>query len=383
MKEIHYMQGKQILAVVIAMASAQAMVAQASVVETALTEGKVMADFRLRYETNDTDNTLEEAKALTVHSRVGYETAAVAGFKALIEGEMVHALENDYAPETAGYNTVADPTGVETNRAQISYVNAGFAAVAGRQRIIIDNARFVGNVGWRQNEQTYDGIKLDYAQDAYKVQYAYINQVNGITFTEVEVSDHLLNLAYTLTPGTVSAFAYLLKNDDTDAKDNTLGLSFTGKTNNILYSATYAQQKTDDYSATYLALEGGIALTGVKLFLGNETLGSDGGNYGFQTQLATKHAFNGWADKFLSTPKTGLVDTYVKAAGAVYGVGLLAMYHTFEADEGGADLGSELDLQATYALNATSNIGLKTASYSKGDSGADTDKVWIWAETKF
>ena len=379
------MHGKKILAVTIALLSAQAMTASASTVESALKDGKMLADFRLRYETNDTDNTTDEAKALTLRSRIGYESGALNGFKVLVENEMVHALVNDYSPETAGFDPVPDPTGNEINRAQISYANTtGFAAVLGRQRIVLDNARFVGNVGWRQNEQTFDAVKLDYTMGAIKVQYAFIDQVNGISFNAVDVTDHLLNVAYTLTPGTLTGFAYLLKNDDTDAKDNTLGASFTGKTGMYLYSATFAQQKTDNFSANYMALEGGVDVSGVKVFLGNETLGSDDGQYGFQTSLATKHAFNGWADKFLvSTPTAGLVDNYLKVAGNLYGVGLLAMYHTFEADQGSTDFGTELDLQATYAFDATSAVGLKTASYSKGDTGADTDKVWLWAEKRF
>ena len=32
----------------------------------------------------------------------------------------------------------------------------------------------------------------------------------------------------------------------------------------------------------------------------------------FQTPLATLHAFNGWADKFLSTPVNGIEDLYFR-----------------------------------------------------------------------
>src|SRR5690606_12592617 len=93
----------------------------------------------------------------------------------------------------------------------------------------------------------------------------------------------------------------------------------------VLYSAEYALQKADNFDASYLALEGGVLVQGVTLALGYESLGSDDGAYGFQTPLATKHAFNGWADKFLiSTPVDGLTDTYVKVATAVAGVNLLA-----------------------------------------------------------
>ena len=75
-------------------------------------------------------------------------------------------------------------------------------------------------------------------------------------------------------------------------------------------------------------------------------LGGDG-ETSFQTPLATKHAFNGWADKFLlATPANGLVDAYLTATGKVAGIKLLATYHMFSSDEGGDDYGSELDLLA-------------------------------------
>ena len=43
---------------------------------------------------------------------------------------------------------------------------------------------------------------------------------------------------------------------------------------------------------------------------------------GFNTPLATLHAFNGWADRFLTTPVKGLADTNIK---------LLAKYAKLQA----------------------------------------------------
>ena len=128
----------------------------------AFTDGKVLGDFRLRYEQNDTDNNVKTADALTLRSRLGFETAPVAGINFLIEGTNTSALVDDYAPETAGYNKIADPTDTALNRIQLAYNQDGISAIIGRQRIIFDNARMVGNVGWRQQEQTYDAVKLGY-----------------------------------------------------------------------------------------------------------------------------------------------------------------------------------------------------------------------------
>lgn len=353
-----------------------------------ISAGKATADLRLRYEQNDTDNTLKTADALTLRSRLGLQSGQVNGFSALVEIDDIRALVDNYSPESPGYNLVADPEDTEFNRVQISWNNDEFSAVLGRQRILLDNTRFVGNVGWRQNEQTFDAVKLGYKTPVYQAQYAYINQVNDITFNDVDVSHHLLNVNYSgFKPGSLTGYAYLLDNNDTDSQNDTYGVRFSGKQAvndlSVLYTAEYALQKTDNFDASYLALEGGVLVQGVTLALGYESLGSDDGAYGFQTPLATKHAFNGWADKFLNTPNDGLTDTYVKVATAVAGVNLLAFYHDYSAEQGSDDKGSEVNVQAGKNFAKYYSAGVKYAAYRKGDNGTDTDKAWLWLEAKF
>lgn len=353
-----------------------------------LASTKPLADVRLRYESNDTDNALKTAHALTLRSRLGLESASVAGFTALVEIEDVRALIDDYRPENSQYNVVADPANTEFNRVQLQYQADGLTVTLGRQRIVLDNARFVGNVGWRQNEQTFDALRLAYQVNEALVQYAHINQVNDILFASQDVSHHLFNVRYDgLALGQLTGYAYLLKDDDTDAKANTVGGRFHGKHAlndvSVLYSVELATQKTNDYSTNYLALEGGVLLHGVTLAIGHERLGSDDGQYGFQTPLATKHAFNGWADKFLGTPADGLTDTYLKVATTAAGVNLLAFYHDYAAAKGGADQGSEINLQATKRFNQHYSAGVKYANYSAASGQVDTEKAWAWVQVNF
>jgi hypothetical protein len=201
----------------------------------------------------------------------------------------------------------------------------------------------------------------------------------------------LFNLGYTLGTGKVSAFAYLLENDDTEAKLDTYGAKYSGSTMaddiKIIYSGTVATQSTDDNDAMYYALEGGAVVSGVTLALGNETMGSDDGEFAFYHPYGTNHKFNGWADKFLNTNTNtnglGLSDTYVKAATKLSGVKLVGFYHTFNSVEDDVDLGSELDLLAVKKLDDTFTVGAKAAFYSAGDTGADTTKMWAWVQAKF
>jgi len=140
------------------------------------------------------------------------------------------------------------------------------------------------------------------------------------------------------------------------------------------------------YSAMYINAEAGYNFGQVTVIGGYELLGSDDGKVAFNTPLATKHKFNGWADKFLGTPKEGLEDVYLTAKGKVSGVKWAATYHDFSSDEGSIDFGNEIDLVATYQINKNYGVLVKAANYSEGDSGiapTDTNKLWVQMTAKF
>ena len=54
---------------------------------------------------------------------------------------------------------VPDPENIELNCLQIAWQKNGNGIVLGRQRINLDDQRWVGSVGWRQNEQTFDAVR--------------------------------------------------------------------------------------------------------------------------------------------------------------------------------------------------------------------------------
>ena len=354
--------------------------------------GNAYADVKVRYESNDTDDGIKDAAtALITDAAIGFETKDYEGFKALVEYEIVQPIIDEYTPEDTEYDTVMDPETREWNRAQISYKKDGFGAVVGRQRIILDDARFVGNVGWRANEVTYDAATATYKKDGVDIFLGFVDQRNFLNGTAQDQSDILFNVGYKVGSGKVSAFAYLLENDDTEAKLDTYGVKYSGSTMaddiKVIYSGTLATQSTDDFSAMYYALEGGALVSGVTLALGNETMGSDDGDFAFYHPYGTNHKFNGWADKFLNTNANtgglGLSDTYVKAVTKVSGVKLVGFYHTFNSVEDDVDFGNELDLLAVKKLDDTFTVGAKAAFYSAGDTGVDTTKMWAWVQAKF
>lgn len=208
------------------------------------------------------------------------------------------------------------------------------------------------------------------------------------------------NISYTTGLGKVTAYSYLLEEDEgTDNALDTYGVRFAGATDideelKALYTLEYAYQEKEEASGNtletaYMLIEGGVAVSGITAKLGYEVLGSDEGNVGFATPLATGHKFNGWADQFLGTPKEGLTDLYVSFSGKLAGGKWAVAYHEFNADEASAtvdDLGSELDLSFSKGFGKNYSAGVKYAAYSAGDVAAnkvDTDKIWLWLGAKF
>ena len=380
--------------------------AEATSIAEAVTEGKMKLDMNLRYEMVEQDNALKDADAFTLRTRLTYATADYYGFSSLVEFEdsRVVAGVDDYnntLGKNPDYSVIADPETTELDQLFLKYKFKGFSVKGGRQVITFDNQRFVGHVGWRQDRQTFDGVMLDYQiNDIFKIDYGYITQRNRIFAEEKDIDskDSLINASLKTGFGTLSGYGYLLEVDnDTDNGLDTYGLRFAGSTHvgdiKVLYSAEYATQDSDSagqsYSADYMSVEGGVGFSAITFKVGYELLGSDSGDYGFSTPLATLHGFNGWTDQFLTTPQQGLADLYASIGGKVLGGKWAVIYHEFEADESSAlvdDLGSEIDAVFSVPVYDNYTLGIKYAAYSAGDVAAgkvDTDKVWLWANAKF
>src|SRR3546814_20497875 len=103
---------------------------------------------------------MENADALTVRVLAGLEIGLSEKFAVLGEVEGTLAPIQDYNSTTNGktdFYTIADPQNIELNRLHLQYRGvAGSIVTVGRQRINLDDQRFVGSVGWRQNAQTQE-----------------------------------------------------------------------------------------------------------------------------------------------------------------------------------------------------------------------------------
>ena len=283
----------------------------------------------------------------------------------------------------------------DLNQAFIAYRSGNTLFSAGRRRIVHGDQRFVGGVAWRQNEQTFDGYRLQYDNhDKLSFDFSYIYNVNRIFGPTGDKAD--LHGALQLFTGSykideahkLSAYAYNLDFDTALAlSSRTVGLAYDGKISALKVHAAYATQADAgdnpvDYSADYIALEVGTAVSSIKLALGYELLGSDN-DKGFATPLATLHKFQGFGDKFLATPANGVEDIYIKAATKYNKLGLTAVWHKLSSDSNNIDYGSELDLVASYPLADKVGILVKYANFSADDFATDTSKLWAMANVKF
>jgi hypothetical protein len=355
----------------------------------------------------DQANLPNSADALTLRARVGAELKG-GGFSFLAEAEGTLALVRDYNDTLPGngvepFPVVADPENLELNRLQVSYMKNGTGVTLGRQRIVLDNQRFVGNGGWRQNEQTYDAVRGQAKLGPVVLDASYAISQRTV-FGVDSPNEHfdgdfvLLNGGIDLPVVDARAFAYLLDYDTRLAfSSQTYGVLATGELavpalGKLTGLASYATQSDYganpvSYGADYLNAQLGLALFGFTVTAGYEELGSDGGVAAFQTPLAALHAFNGWADLFTTTPANGLRDTYA-GLGKTFAVPFLpglkadVTYHEFDSDFGGLEYGSEWDASLGFKLGPVSLLA-KYARYDATAFAVDTEKFWLQAEAGF
>ncbi len=360
-------------------------------------------DARLRYEFRE-QGTADSSHAVTFRVRPGIMILPKNDVSFFVEGEFTEALVDDYnsgsqaslSPFTPGNTDILDPETTELNRAFVQYKKNGFLAKVGRQRVILDNAAFVGNLKWRQNEQTYDAATLSYNQESLALTYSYVNRVNRIFGSDatgvveaLEGDVHLLNGWTKIGQDfKVGAYAYLLDFDDAAsnrfanrASSNTYGgyIDFKG------FHAEYALQQdggnstldrgTTDYANIYYTKKAG----NWHFKGGLEYRDSE-----FYTPLSTVHMFNGFADRFigqrlgLAASDPGINNFYVHACTEAAGVKLMAFGHYFYDDSFSEDLGWEVDFVAMKKLTENINLVSKIAYFNgQDDDGITQGSVQI------
>ena len=349
-------------------------------------------DARLRHEQVDDDAFSRDAAATTLRLRLGLRASFGEGWSALLEGAGVAAANEHYNSGANGrtqYPAITDPRGSELDQAWLAWQGDVFGATLGRQRLLLDNQRWVGNSGWRQHEQTFDALALQWQPlDSVTVRYDWLDRVHRVAgrdalnplARERALDTHLLNAAWARSAQQWTGYAYLHEDRDVaSASSATWGARWSGKAlhdgNGAGWTLEAARQR--DYANNplhfahnYWLLEPTWTQGGITAKLGWEHLGGNG-QHALQTPLATLHAFNGWDDQFNVTPAGG--------SGLAGKLAWVVAYHDYRADRGGR-YGSEWNASLSLPLIAGLDAMLKLADYRADGLGRDNARVWLQLE---
>lgn len=376
----------------------------------AMTSGTANLGFRYRLESVHQQGMSRDATASTLRTRLNYKSASYNRFSFFAELDDVSYIGDDDFTNTrngkgGAYPVIADPDGTGVNQLYFDYKAENALFRLGRQRINLDNQRYIGGVGWRQNEQTYDAATVVITGVTNSViVYSFVDNVSrifgpedGTPAKDLDATTQVLNYKYSRGAfGALVGYGYFLDVEDAPSiSSHTIGMRYTNSFFleggwSIPLVLEYADQQDygdnpTSYSANYYLLSAGVKTPVIAVTFNYEVLGGNASAAGesFTTPLATLHAHQGWNDKFLNTPGAGIEDVYVKFDGKLFGTKAALIYHDFSADDGGADYGSEIDIAITKKINDQWSVLFKYSRYNEDGFSSDTSKAWFMVTANF
>ncbi|HKU54976.1 MAG TPA: hypothetical protein VJP60_06400 [Rhizomicrobium sp.] len=400
-----------------------------------IAQGRAVIDLRARFETVSDNSKTLDANAQTVRARLGYDTGYWNNFQLGFDFDQIWtvggATYNSTRNGKTAYPTIADPAMTTLNRLTLSYASDfDTKFTIGRQRLLIGNQRFVGNAGWRQHEQTYDSLSaVNTSIQDLTFTYAYIYRVNRIGGPAIPLpsnttasatglanyfksDSHVMDAVYIGVDNLrLEGYAFLLDLSAPSYATAAAQLTATSRLSTATYGgrADYSFPLVEDVtgkltgefahqtgyannplsiSLNYWLGEGSLTYKGLTGLVGYEVLEGNG-TIGFATPLATLHAFNGWADMFLTTPVNGLKDLYFRASYVLpadflemRSLTTMVTYHDYTTDNLSQNIGSEWNLSTELAVDANASVLLKYAGYSGAGVafGGFPDKSIFWLQ---
>ncbi len=365
---------------------------------------------------------VKTANANTARLRLGYLTPTWHGVQGYAEYEGNWAMQDDYnnlPPPFIGnnpqYSRVVDPDLSELNQFWLTYAGIPDNLFKiGRQRIKLDDDRFIGNVGWRQMETTYDSVLITHKNQTLfglVANVGYISSAQMFTGLTERMESPILNVNYKIGDiGNIIGYGYWLNYTEIENYEYSsqtyglrlaccdkplasykisdhFGLAYTAEWG---YQSDYGNGPTP-YEANRYNFMGGLSAYGVMFQGAVEQLDGTGVNKTFDTPLGTNHAFQGWADLFLVTPANGIRDVFATVMVPFQrgDIVLTGVYHSFSDDTGQFDYGDEWNFQLTKKFGKHYSLLLKYATYNAGADPAyarpstDTQRLWLQGNVQF
>jgi hypothetical protein len=415
-------------------------------------QGTNMSSFRLRYEYDDLSGSPladKFAEGLTLRSLVGWKSASFDHFSFAAQMIDVGKLQDHFNDSTTGlqaitagsnqpgrlgYAKIVDPDYTGINQLYLDWTGLqGTRVRLGRQQVNLDNVRFVGDSGFRQVMQVFDGVSVLNQSlpdtDAYLARYGAVRQVDTVLRTGGHLD--IAHVEYHLSPTeSLVGYGYFSTFDDlgfgqawfgaapanaqANQSNKILGLRLDGAHPldagwKALYTAEYAKQNAFQggdgrIDAYYYKVGGGASYDNLSLRVDQEKLSSNNGLYAFQTPFGTNHLFQGWTDKFLVTPAEGLIDSFISGSCKYGNVSFLADFHLYQSDKRfnevgsgtGGRYGTEWNAAVSYAYDAHISTKVEYGKFSEGDHYntsanssvqtnriLNTEKLWLTAMYTF
>lgn len=371
--------------------------------------GQLQFDLRYRYQNVHVDNDLptKTANANTLRLKLGYLTPEFYHFQSYVEYEGNLAMQEDFNSTRNGtidYETVADPEAQELNEFWLSFTGIADTSIkGGRQSINLDNQRFIGSNDWQQMEQTFDSLLIsNHYINNLTLNFAYVGGVLNTVSIYHNLQMPLLNFTYKFGKfSTLTGYAYWLEDyDQSTNSSQTYGVRLHGapKLKNdisLFYDVAYSHQSNYKNNPGGFQLDRynillGVGYAGITLKSGMEVLDGNGVD-AFQTPLASKHSYQGWADQFLVTPAAGVRDIQATIDKEFYGIDFLFAYHSFSDSYGHGYYGDEYDFLISKNFGEHYQILAKYAYYDARNSSAaqiagidkNTQKIWLQGRISF
>jgi len=376
---------------------------------------KPLIDARLRYEHVEQEALPDQdSDALTARVRAGIQVSA-GSWSALAEAQGTLPIIGHYYDGLHGAAMrplIADPGNVALYRAQLQYKTDGLTLTAGRQRISLDDDRFVDAALFRQNAQTYDAVRGEWALGKLKADLTYAWSVRtiwgmdgtGARQQAISGDNIFAQLGYATPLGTLTGYAIVADQDELAVQafrlsSQTYGVRFVGShaigKAKFNYHLSYARQSDyhrnpNDYSAHFYLLDTSLELSGFKLGAGYEVMAADDGRAltSFQFPVGSGFRYRGWAGKFVPNPPDGVRDLYGSLGwgkaklGPFQNFALTGTLHRFESDRLVRHYGNELDLLASGKLGKYT-LSARYAGYDADRFATDTRKFWLQLDWAF
>ena len=365
-------------------------------------------------EADDNDN----ARAASLLLRLRATSEWSTQFSSLLELDYVAlAWEEEFSNGVHFNNNpvIPDVAGSDLNQALLSYSPSNTLELSlGKEAVKLGNQRFVGTNGFWQNEQTLDtvGFKFKFGMASHFL-YRYVDNANRINGDDAgkylspsdsnfaannglrpapflgdhEHNTHLLFAQFKEWDYS-QIYAYFFDMDIKDAavlSNQSLGLRYEykgrwGKLRTLAHGELALQERKDVDTGTTLQfydIGAGIGYRSHEISINYQRLGENNG-ISFVTPLASLHDQNGWVDKFLITPSSGLRDYSLQYIWRQNPIKIDARYHVFHSDNHDSEIGEEFDMDIIFKFNRDNSILFRYADFfSRGDVFKSEQRIFL------